>query len=239
MQLDQSKKGRAHERTCHLRSSAPGFVLWRSAGQLIDGLRVDGHSAEIADLRAEGFDPRLAPADEPDWSDADKVYSDAVTVRNQVRCASLCEGLRWDVGKPKSTTLAPPSSRPERSPRSSWTTSARSTSRRRTRTTWADRRRGRNVRASGSRARRRARVSGAVSRVDASGTTWRPPSSTLEPDRPALGRGRCAGSRAQPRREPAVSARVLIPYSRINSQSLLFSPLFPGVVNVCALFVLV
>ena len=56
------------------RDSFCGAVL----DSLLGGLRATGHAAEIADLRAEGFDPRLPPADEPDWEDADKVYSDAV-----------------------------------------------------------------------------------------------------------------------------------------------------------------
>jgi NAD(P)H dehydrogenase (quinone) len=34
-----------------------------------------GHSFEWADLAAENFDPVLREADEPDWNDADKVYS--------------------------------------------------------------------------------------------------------------------------------------------------------------------
>jgi NAD(P)H dehydrogenase (quinone) len=42
------------------------------------GLVRAGHRPEIADLRAEGFDPRLPVADEPDWDDGDKVYSAAV-----------------------------------------------------------------------------------------------------------------------------------------------------------------
>lgn len=45
---------------------------------LIDGLDAAGHRVEVADLRAEGFDPRLPLADEPDWNNADKVYSEAV-----------------------------------------------------------------------------------------------------------------------------------------------------------------
>ena len=45
---------------------------------LLAGLAAGGRTAEVADLRAEGFDPRLPPDDEPDWNDADKVYSDAV-----------------------------------------------------------------------------------------------------------------------------------------------------------------
>jgi NAD(P)H dehydrogenase (quinone) len=56
------------------RDSFCGTVLDR----LVDGLTAAGHATEIADLRAEGFDPRLPSADEPDWDDADKVYSEAV-----------------------------------------------------------------------------------------------------------------------------------------------------------------
>ena len=56
------------------RNSFSGAVL----DKLIDGLAAAGHTVELADLRAEGFDPRLAPADEPDWNDAAKVYSDVV-----------------------------------------------------------------------------------------------------------------------------------------------------------------
>jgi NAD(P)H dehydrogenase (quinone) len=56
------------------RDSFCGAVL----DSLISGLTAAGHLTELADLRAEGFDPRLPPADEPDWNDADKVYSDVV-----------------------------------------------------------------------------------------------------------------------------------------------------------------
>lgn len=56
------------------RDSFCGAVL----DNLTAGLGVAGHSVEVADLRAEGFDPRLAPADEPDWGNAEKVYGDAV-----------------------------------------------------------------------------------------------------------------------------------------------------------------
>src|SRR5262245_56488305 len=37
-----------------------------------------GHRFEFADLHAEGFDPAMQEADEPDWNDSDKVYSEAV-----------------------------------------------------------------------------------------------------------------------------------------------------------------
>jgi NAD(P)H dehydrogenase (quinone) len=39
------------------------------------GLAAAGHRVTEADLTAEGFDPRLGPADEPDWDDAGKLYS--------------------------------------------------------------------------------------------------------------------------------------------------------------------
>lgn len=56
------------------RDSFCGAVL----DNLIGGLAAAGHKTEIADLRAEEFDPRLPLTDEPDWRDAGKVYSDAV-----------------------------------------------------------------------------------------------------------------------------------------------------------------
>src|SRR5262245_12803221 len=56
------------------RDSFCGAVL----DSVVAGLNAAGHVPEVADLRTEGFDPRLPPADEPDWNDADKVYSDAV-----------------------------------------------------------------------------------------------------------------------------------------------------------------
>ena len=61
------------------RDSFCGGVL----DQLIDGLGAAGHRVEVADLRAEGFDPRLGPADEPDWGDPGKVYSDVVLAEQE------------------------------------------------------------------------------------------------------------------------------------------------------------
>lgn len=52
------------------RTSFCGAVLDRFAAGLVEA----GHQVEIADLRSEGFDPRLPPEDEPDWANA-KVYS--------------------------------------------------------------------------------------------------------------------------------------------------------------------
>jgi NAD(P)H dehydrogenase (quinone) len=64
------------------RDSFCGTVL----DSLVGGLVAAGHAPEVADLRAEGFDPRLPPADEPDWDDPDKVYSAAV-LAEQARMA--------------------------------------------------------------------------------------------------------------------------------------------------------
>jgi NAD(P)H dehydrogenase (quinone) len=53
------------------RDSFCGAVLDR----FVEGLRAARHQVEIADLRAEAFDPRLPPEDEPRWADAAQVYS--------------------------------------------------------------------------------------------------------------------------------------------------------------------
>jgi NAD(P)H dehydrogenase (quinone) len=50
---------------------------------LLAGLSSAGHRSELADLRAENFDPRLPIADEPDWGDSDKVYSPEVLAEQQ------------------------------------------------------------------------------------------------------------------------------------------------------------
>lgn len=55
------------------RDSFCGAVLDR----FLAGLRAASHEAEIADLRREGFDPRLPPEDEPDWTGT-KVFSPMV-----------------------------------------------------------------------------------------------------------------------------------------------------------------
>lgn len=56
------------------RGSLTGQVADRFAAVLATA----GHTVEHADLVAEGFDPVLREADEPDWNDPDKVYSPAV-----------------------------------------------------------------------------------------------------------------------------------------------------------------
>ncbi len=70
------------------RSSFGGAVL----DSVLAGLADAGHRAEVADLRAEEFDPRLRQEDEPDWSNADKRYSEKV-LSEQARIArndALC-----------------------------------------------------------------------------------------------------------------------------------------------------
>lgn len=71
------------------RDSFAGAILDR----FVAGLAAAGHQAEIADLRQEGFDPRLPIADEPDWDDSRKVYSPDV-LREQQRVARN-EGLAF------------------------------------------------------------------------------------------------------------------------------------------------
>jgi NAD(P)H dehydrogenase (quinone) len=41
-------------------------------------LKEAGYAIDLLDLRAEGFDPRMTVADQPDWSDRDKAYSPEV-----------------------------------------------------------------------------------------------------------------------------------------------------------------
>ncbi|WP_405660263.1 NAD(P)H oxidoreductase [Streptomyces sp. RK9] len=41
-------------------------------------LTAEGHTVDLLDLDAEGFDPRMTPADEPDWADPQKEYTPEV-----------------------------------------------------------------------------------------------------------------------------------------------------------------
>lgn len=60
---------------CHPRRlSFTGAV----ADAFAEGAREAGHDIDFADLYAEGFDPVLREADEPDWNNTDKRYSDEV-----------------------------------------------------------------------------------------------------------------------------------------------------------------
>ncbi|GAB2445974.1 NAD(P)H oxidoreductase [Nocardia tengchongensis] len=44
----------------------------------ITRLEADGYRVDLLDLRAEGFDPRMTVADEPDWGNREKTYSPEV-----------------------------------------------------------------------------------------------------------------------------------------------------------------
>ncbi|GAB3994718.1 NAD(P)H oxidoreductase [Glycomyces albus] len=46
------------------------------AGQVTARLEEAGYAVDVLDLHAEGFDPLMTVADQPDWDDRDKVYSD-------------------------------------------------------------------------------------------------------------------------------------------------------------------
>ncbi|MFD7959338.1 NAD(P)H oxidoreductase [Streptomyces zaomyceticus] len=48
------------------------------AARLRARLKDEGGTVDVLDLYAEGFDPALRPADEPDWEDREKVYSPEV-----------------------------------------------------------------------------------------------------------------------------------------------------------------
>ena len=60
----------AHPRT----DSLTAAVAARTRARLL----AEGHTVDLLDLAAEGFDPRMTPEDEPDWADRDKKYSPEV-----------------------------------------------------------------------------------------------------------------------------------------------------------------
>ncbi|MFF3228831.1 NAD(P)H oxidoreductase [Nocardia suismassiliense] len=47
----------------------------RLADHIRDRLAGDSLTVDVLDLHAEGFDPRMTQADEPNWGERDKVYS--------------------------------------------------------------------------------------------------------------------------------------------------------------------
>lgn len=55
-----------------------GSLTKQAANAFAAAARAKRHEVELADLVEEHFDPVLLPADEPDWNDPSKVYSDAV-----------------------------------------------------------------------------------------------------------------------------------------------------------------
>ncbi|GAB3220329.1 NAD(P)H oxidoreductase [Glycomyces halotolerans] len=46
--------------------------------KVADRLEAGGYRIDRMDLHAEGFDPRMTVADQPDWGDRDKIYSEEV-----------------------------------------------------------------------------------------------------------------------------------------------------------------
>ena len=56
----------------------PDSLTGQIAKAVIEGLQAAGHETELADLYAEGFDPLILPADEPDQTTDNKIYSEAV-----------------------------------------------------------------------------------------------------------------------------------------------------------------
>ncbi|CAM5512363.1 NAD(P)H oxidoreductase OS=Streptomyces tendae OX=1932 GN=GUR47_01050 PE=3 SV=1 [Streptomyces tendae] len=58
----------------HRADSLTAHTARRTVAQLRDA----GYEVDLLDLHAEGFDPRMNPADQPDWGDRDKPYSDEV-----------------------------------------------------------------------------------------------------------------------------------------------------------------
>lgn len=49
-----------------------------TARRTVAHLQSAGYGVDLLDLHAEGFDPRMSAADQPDWGDRDKAYSDEV-----------------------------------------------------------------------------------------------------------------------------------------------------------------
>ncbi|CAM5344270.1 NAD(P)H oxidoreductase OS=Streptomyces tendae OX=1932 GN=GUR47_01050 PE=3 SV=1 [Streptomyces tendae] len=47
-----------------------------TARRTADRLEAAGYRVDLLDLHAEGFDPRMNAADQPDWGDREKAYSD-------------------------------------------------------------------------------------------------------------------------------------------------------------------
>jgi putative NADPH-quinone reductase len=58
----------------HRADSLTAHTARRTVAQLEDA----GYGVDLLDLHAEGFDPRMNAADQPDWGDRDKPYSDEV-----------------------------------------------------------------------------------------------------------------------------------------------------------------
>jgi putative NADPH-quinone reductase len=56
----------------------PDSLTAHTARRAAARLEAAGYRVDLLDLHAEGFDPRMNVADQPDWNDRDKRYSDEV-----------------------------------------------------------------------------------------------------------------------------------------------------------------
>lgn len=56
----------------------PASLTHAVADAFRTGLAQAGHTVAVLDLYGEGFDPRMTPADEPDWDDMSKRYGEEV-----------------------------------------------------------------------------------------------------------------------------------------------------------------
>ena len=71
----------------------PDSLTGQIAKAVIEGLQAAGHETELADLYAEGFDPLIQPADEPDQTINNKIYSEAV--QSEIKRLERNQGLFW------------------------------------------------------------------------------------------------------------------------------------------------
>ncbi|WP_159941697.1 MULTISPECIES: NAD(P)H oxidoreductase [unclassified Nocardiopsis] len=68
----------------------PDSLTAAVAGRAASRLEAAGYSVDLLDLHAEGFDPRNRVADEPDYGNRDKTYSDEVHAHfRRVRAADV------------------------------------------------------------------------------------------------------------------------------------------------------
>ena len=71
----------------------PDSLTGQIAKAVIEGLQAAGHETELADLHAEGFDPLILPADEPDQTTDNKIYSEAV--QPEIKRLERYQGSSW------------------------------------------------------------------------------------------------------------------------------------------------
>lgn len=68
----------------------PDSLTAATARRARERLEAAGYTVDVLDLHAEDFDPRMTPADEPDWAHRDKTYSPEVRAHmDRVTAADL------------------------------------------------------------------------------------------------------------------------------------------------------